>query len=258
MEAKDSFWLRDFENEKPSLSIRLGRLGYRIRDILYEIKYIVQKIFYRDHLSDMDIWNIGNSMAKIIFKRLSRFKKLERHGYPSYFSEYRKNEWESKEAYEKAVNEGKIDCDVAEGKISGIEKWEQTLDAMLFSFEWIANIEWRSGDEKDKISEAFYKKYGLKNPYAEIEENKYVNYVYEMLPEYKKELEEREDYKEFGGLSNETLSGECNLHIKEPEKYRLLGSRERYFNSKYEIEVIEKKVSEGLELFGKFYRSLWD
>jgi len=258
MEAKDSFWLKDWENEPVSFSIKIARIKNRIESILYSIKVFFQRIFDKDHLSPNDIWNLSHSLAPKILTYLTRFKKMERHGYPGYFSEYNENEWKSKEEYEEAVAKGNFDPDVAAGTITGPEKWEQILDKMIFAFEWLVKID-GGGMFNDKITIPFYKKWGLKDPHAKVKENERIDYVYEMTPEYIKEQEEKNDIvMKFGGLSSEMMSSEGDLHIKNPEKYKLLGSKVIYYNIEYEIEVIEKRVQEGLDLFSKFYRSLWD
>ena len=57
----------------------------------------------------------------------------------------------------------------------------------------------------------------LQNPYAETEENKSISYIYHMSEKYINEQNEKSpDLKEFDGLAPECLSGESDLHIKEP------------------------------------------
>ena len=258
MEAKDSVWLRDWANEKVTLRIRIKRIFHFFEGWFYSVKVFFQRLFDKDHLSPNDIWNLSWSLAPKIYKYILRFKKMERNGYPGYFSEYNENEWKCKEDWKQAVKDGRFDPDVSAGTISGKDKWEQILDKILFSFEWLTQIE---GCLSDRKAQAFYDKWGLKNPYAENEENKRVDYIYEMLPNYIKEQEDNDKtglMKDYGGLAPECMSSQSDLHIKDPDKYRLLGEKVMYYNIEYEMDVIEKRVQEGLDLFGKYFRNLWD
>jgi hypothetical protein len=181
---------------------------------------------------------------------------MERFGHPSYFREYYDQEWKSKEEYEQAALNGQIDLEVAAGVISGQDKWEQTLDKMIFAFDWITHAQ---DHLDDKVANEFYKRHNLKNPHAKIQENICKEYVYEILPEEKKRQENETPYvKEFGGLAPEMMSSESDLHIKHPDKYKLLGVKDLYYDYEYEDEKIRKEVDEGLKLFGRFYLSLWD
>ena len=66
----------------------LSTLFYRIKDLCYSIKYKAQRIFRPYHISDLDLWNFDNTMAKWIYPRLKLFIGKERQGYPGVFSEY--------------------------------------------------------------------------------------------------------------------------------------------------------------------------
>ena len=63
--------------------------------------------------------------------------------------------------------------------------------------------------------------------------------------------------KEFGGLTPECLSGESDLHIKEPENYSFIRERIHYGDTHYIMEI-EKRASEGFRLFGEYFTNFWD
>jgi hypothetical protein len=54
----------------------------KIKTVLYEILYFVQKIFRKNHLSDKEIWDCGFYLAKFILPRLIAFRSQKFHGYP--------------------------------------------------------------------------------------------------------------------------------------------------------------------------------
>ena len=80
--------LDDDDEEKENCFYEFfSTLFYRIKDLCYSIKYTAQRIFRPYHVSDLDLWNFDNTMAKWIYPRLKLFISKERHGYPSVFSE---------------------------------------------------------------------------------------------------------------------------------------------------------------------------
>jgi hypothetical protein len=206
-------------------------LFYRIKDLCYSIKYKAQRIFRFYHVSDLDLWNFDNTMAKWIYPRLKLFIGKERQGYPGDFSEYNENEWHSKEEYDDAIKNGKH-------LGGGPEAWEKILQEMVFAFEWKLNYQnYKDEEQRDK----FCKKWNIKNPYEKNIENKSIHYEYKCL--------ER-------GLAS-CISDEMDIDVKEPEKYIYLRRVVRYYNSKYAIEIGERAMK-GLELFGKYFSNLWD
>ena len=206
-------------------------LFYRIKDRCYSIKYKVQRIFRPYHISDLDLWNFDNTMAKWIYPRLKLFISQERHGYPGDFSEYNENEWHSKEEYDEAIKTGKR-------LGGGPEAWEKVLQEMVFAFEWKLNYE-NYKDEKQR--DEFCKKWNIKNPYEKNIENKSIHYEYKCL--------ER-------GLAS-CISDETDLDVKEPEKYIYLRRVVRYHNIKSDVEIDERAMK-GFELFGRYFSNLWD
>jgi hypothetical protein len=174
---------------------------------------------------------------------------MERHGYPSAFSEYSENTWKSKEEYDNAIKEGKI-------KGGGLEAWEKVLDEIIFAFEWHLYCKDSRGTDKCAIN--FFEKYGYKNPYAEAEENKSVSYIYHMSEKYiNEQIEESPDLKEFGGLAPECLSDECDLHIKEPGNYSFIRESIRYSDTRYIMEI-RNRALEGFRLFGEYFINFLD
>ncbi len=253
-EDGDFFDLFDDEDDKkPSflkvISKAFWRFFYIIKNALYEVKYGFQKLFSPCNCSSRDLWSLDHHLAKIIYPKIKAYKEYERHGYPNYFSEYDENAWGSKEKYEKEIADGNI----AGG---GPDAWEKTLDEIIFAFEYFLFGRDPFPENGPKANN-FFKKYGYKNPFAKIPENKNIDYTYKMTPDYLAKENEKSMAKKFGGLSPYVLSGEPDLHIKEPENYILIKSREHYYDCKYHMEI-EKRGMKGFELFGKFFTSLWD
>jgi len=69
--------------------------------------------------------------------------------------------------------------------------------------------------------------------------------------------EKSPDLKEFGGLAPECLSGESDLHIKEPENYTFIREYIHYCDTHYIVEI-EKRAQEGFKLFGEYFTNFWD
>jgi len=221
--------LDDDEEKENCFYEFFSTLFYRIKDLCYSIKYKAQRIFRPYHVSDLDLWNFDNTMAKWIYPRLKLYISKERHGYPGVFSEYNENEWHSKEEYDEAIKTGKR-------LGGGPEAWEKILQEMIFAFEWKLDYE-NYKEQRDK----FCKKWNIKNPYEKKIENKSIHYEYKCLEP---------------GLASCT-SDEADLDVKEPEKYKYLRRAVRYYNSKSDIEMGERAMK-GFELFGKYFSDLWD
>jgi hypothetical protein len=93
------------------------------------VRFVMQRIFRKDHIADLDLFDLDLNLALYIYPRIKAFVKAEKPGYPGYFAEYLESEWKSREEYDKAVKEGKI----AGG---GAEAWNAVLQEILFAFEW--------------------------------------------------------------------------------------------------------------------------
>jgi len=236
LEEESSYHLFDedfFDNDEEKENLFqefFSTLFIRIKDKCHSIKYTMQRIFRRYHLSDVDVWNLDSTMAKWIYPRLKEYIKMERHGYPSAFSEYDKNYWRSKERYDEAIKNGKQ-------LGGGPEAWEKVLQEMVFAFEWKLHY----NDRDTKQIAKFCKKWDIKNPYEKNIENKCVRYEYKCLEP---------------DLATCT-SDEPDLDVKEPDKYVYLHRDVHYYNVKHDIEIGER-AQKGFELFGKFFLNLWD
>lgn len=203
-------------------------LRWRTRNLYDGVKYNVQRLFRPHHLSDIDLWNLHSTMAKWIYPRLKRFINMKRMGYPGIFSEYSDNEWANQESYDKAIADGTH-------LGGGNEAWEQTLNEIIFAFEWMLYFdEYKTESQCDD----FCKKWNIKNPYAKTLENKSIDYVYEMS-------------------DGTCFSHEPDLDGKEPEKYRFARRTVSYHNVKTVFEL-QERARKGFELFGKHFMSFWD
>jgi hypothetical protein len=224
-------------------------MPFFIKNLQYNFKYVIQKIFRPNHTSDRDLWNLDNHLAGIILPKIVAFKKLGRSSYPNDFIEYDSSYYPDKNNYDSRIASGEL-------KGGGPEAWEITLDEIIFGFEWMVCCKYSTG--KDKKSIEFYKKYGYKNPHAEIDENKYISYEYLMTKKYIDEQEEEcPGLKDFGGLSPFVISEAPDLHIKEPDKYILKGQAIGYYDAEY-AKKIEGRALNGLKLFGEYFIHLWD
>ena len=232
LEEESSYFDFDVERKKRKFYQKIFPfLKYRTRDLYYDIKYKVQRIFRRHHLSDIDLWGFDSTMAEWIYPRLKAFINKERHGFPGIFSEFNKNEWENRESYDKAIVDGTH-------LGGGDEAWEQTLQEILFAFEWKLYFEnYSTESQRDN----FCKKWNLKNPFTKNLENKSIQYKYECL----------EPNLAF------CISDAPDLDKKEPEKYSYTGRIVSYHNVKANIEI-QERAQKGFELFGKFFLNFWD
>ncbi|MDR1007433.1 MAG: hypothetical protein LBL65_02560 [Campylobacteraceae bacterium] len=232
-EETSSFLINDGElSDKKWLYGLLYFILWRVKDIYYSIKYMMQRIFRPNHLSDMELWNLDLTMAKWIYPRLNIFVEEKRYGYPGIFSEYNENEWTSKEQYDKAIKSEKH-------LGGGADAWDEILQEMIFAFEWKIYYE-NYNDEKQR--DKFCKKWGIKNPYEKNLENKRINYVYNNLE---------------SGFA-ECISDDSELDKKGSEKYLFLRRYVYYHDVKYDTEIIAGRAQKGFELFGKYFLNLWD
>lgn len=122
------------------------------KDIWFQTRMVVQRIFNSDHLCSRDAWECGYEMIRKMYPYVLRFKKLERHGCPcldGYFNP---------ETGEELKGEG-----------AAIRAWESILDEIIFAFEWTL-ID--NGDKRlsKRLERKFKRLYG--DWTEEIEENK--------------------------------------------------------------------------------------
>jgi hypothetical protein len=196
---------------------------------IYHTRMRLQRLFRSDHLSDNQIWEAGFYMSKYCLKMLYAFKKYDRHGYPSTFSEYNENEWNSKEDYNDAIKRG----DLLGG---GPSEWEKVLDHIIMALEFKAF----EGNEK-KMHDWWIKYFGM-DPWDETNEcNKYVKYDFC----YKDDPSSLGSHMSFG---------------KPPEdidRCEYLKKETCYGNTELMLYA-NKIVQLGFIQMGTFWESLWD
>ena len=203
------------------------RIPFRIKDFFRSIKYTLQKVVRRHHTSDLELWNLHAHLAKIIYPKFKAFKEMKQHGYPSVFSEYHEHEWRSREEYDRAIKEGKMIG-------GGPEKWEEVQDEILFAFEYLLH------DEDEKRVKDFYKRWGIKDPREEIEENLNHSYWYKSEDGHTIMTGEpisKEEMKEKGYTFEKKDSMYYNVHLEHEHAMR---------------------AQKGFKLFGEYFMNLWD
>ena len=158
-------------------------------DVIRQVHWFLQKVFRKSHVSDLELWSLDFTLAKVILPKLKAYKDMDRHGYPGQFIDTFKEGLKfgySNEELQEALDKGKI-------IIGGFDLWNEYLDEMIFAFDYIVSEEGCS-----KIEKSFYKRWDIENPYVNE------SYNYELLTQY------------------------------------------------------ENRCQNGLELFGRFFKNLWD
>jgi len=98
----------------------------------------------------------------------------------------------------------------------GSEACEQTLNEIIFAFEWMLHFD----EYKDRTQQGnFCEKWNIKNPYEKKLENKTIHYVYEMQD----------------GCT--CIAHEPDLDEKEPKKYRFTRRTVGYHNVRFVLEI---------------------
>lgn len=202
---------------------------WRIKRALNEIQWFLQKIFRKNHTSDIEKWSPYSFIAKYAYKKIKAFRYSNLHGHPFAFSEYDEHAWRSKEEYDKAKEAGDV--------IGGEEKkWLETIDEILFALDYV--IRYDNGSEKKR--KAFIKEWNLIDVYAKD-------------PKYKKFSYWYRDDKDLFISSGEKISDE---EMKE-KNYTLEKTNEYYYNSEAESEYMNR-AQNGFKLFGIYFMNLWD
>jgi hypothetical protein len=183
----------------------------------------IQKICRWNHIPDCDLWEADSTMAKRLLPVLYAFKKMERHGFPSSYSEYEKNSgWSSQEEDNKALQEGKV-------KGGGEKAWEADINHIILSLEYVA-----FADNNKKITKWYIDNFGM-DPYSDDVYNKYKYYTYR------------------------NKDGTGGMSFYAPPKNEVSDLKEHITYGNHELlEYIEKYTSAGLEKFGKMFRAFWD
>jgi len=201
-------------------------LIFQIPGYLREVQYLLQRWFRRHHMSDNQLYGFGPYMAKILLPKLKTLRALEVSQIPPDFYELAELPMVTLEQYEKARAEGKI---LGTGKVG----WLETIEEMIYAFEFLLYHE--SGDKKQ---EAFYKKYGLVDPYAEVEDNAFWSYHC---------TNPTGDYVGCGPSDYE--------RVKNDSRYVIHGKTKEYCNLKA-IRQNWMRATKGLQLFGKYFWAL--
>lgn len=219
------------------------RKWIKIKDIYYEIKYAIQKIFIG--YSDMQVIEMYSELAHHIWPIIKDYRK-NHQGYPAVFSEYNEDEWGSKEKYDKAIADGSM-------LGGGSEAWLKIVDQIIFSFEFIITEDSspRTRKEKKMVKE-------FKNKYGDVWEKKDNNkqkYNYHLF------VNENEDIKDTDIASAhipEENFDENTIAEEEAKGMTYKGFKKRNFYHNDELaKELNDKCEKGLELFGKWFRAFW-
>jgi hypothetical protein len=154
-----------------------------------------------------DTWNLDNTLALIIYPALLQLKATKQ-GVPSEFGDVGGETWgtqESFEFYQESHDEA--------WKV-GIERWEEILEKMIWSFEQL-----------------------LKGEYDEQ--------YHHGDPKY--------DWIK----SDKTFANPITGKVEETFQMVDKNPTEHWYDSVGHLKH-EERIQEGLELFGKYYRNLWD
>ena len=158
-------------------------------------------------IENHDTWNLDNTLALIIYPALLQLKATKQ-GVPSEFGDVGGETWgtqESFEFYQESHDEA--------WKV-GIERWEEILEKMIWSFEQL-----------------------LKGEYDEQ--------YHHGDPKY--------DWIK----SDKTFSNPITGKVEETFQMVDKNPTEHWYDSVGHLKH-EERIQEGLELFGKYYRNLWD
>ena len=196
------------------------------RTPFYWFRMKLQRMFRKNKLADCDIWNANYVLSKKILDAVVAYKKSDRHGYPGTFSEYNDHEWKCKEDYDAKIANG----DMIGG---GPDAWEKILDKIIMAFEYLVN-----DGNREKEKEWFTKYFGF-SPYDENECNLHISYSYKPL----------DAKKNIGSVMSSTMP--------DLDTVEWCTKSTSYLNMDL-IFYAEEYVNEGCELFGKFFRNLWD
>ena len=181
------------------------------------------------HFTKKDTWNLDHVLSDIILAGLQKFKETNRHGYPNLvLSDYLDqcttlSEEDKKSAfmYGDATKFGIKEQDV-------IKYWETILDDMMFSF-----------------------KYKEHKEYYQIEKSLTVSNLCEPIKFTKEELEDAVYIDEKFGKTTKFI-------IKPKDGYTQQDVDQYNIRMKEYYDQLEKRKAKGLQLFAKYFYSLWD
>jgi hypothetical protein len=212
-------------NAKPTLKLFLYNVYRKFRgwSPIFQLRMFFQKVTRLNHISDSDLWECHATMARKILPVLYAFRKMERQGHPTFYSDYDKNSgWQSEDDYTKALENG----DVHGG---GMTAWDKDIDHIIHSLEYLA---WEGSKKLDKW---YIDNFGM-DPYSDDARNKYKYYTYK-IP---------------NGMHGMTFDKK-----PENEEYTELEEHETYGNHEL-LRYIDEYVSNGLLKLGKMFQAFWD
>ena len=158
-------------------------------------------------IENHDTWNLDNTLALIIYPALLQLKATKQ-GVPSEFAEVGGEHHGTQDSFD-FYQESYDDAWKA-----GLERWDETLDKMIWSFEQL-----------------------LKGEYDEQ--------YHHGDPKY--------DWIK----SDKTFANPITGKVEETFQMVDKNPTEHWYDSVGHLKH-EERIQEGLELFGKYYRNLWD
>lgn len=213
------------------------RKWHSMKNVYYEIKYFFQRVF-RGH-SDMQVIEMYSELAHHILPIIKDYKESNQ-GYPGDFCEYVEHEWKSREDYDKALEEGKI-------LGGGAEAWDEIVDKIIFAFTFIISEDSRPRNKKER---EWVKEF--KDRYGDIWEEK-------------EENSHRSEYHLYSHKDGRIMH--CPPHnytqerhdemLQEGWEYGGYKIRKPFYHDDQLSKELNDKCNEGLELFGRWFRSFW-
>jgi hypothetical protein len=192
---------------------------------VFKTRMLVQKIFRRHHLSDLEIWETSCYSAREMLRRIKAFKEHERHGYPSEFCSSSDEYGGGEELYVKNLSLGTIVG-------GGPERWEQELDHIIMALEYVSYI----GDyDHDKKGHDWWNKWFGFHPNDELEVNAVTKWT------------KRTDLEQgisFTGVREDPHDDSYTKHVD-------------YVNFDL-IHYANDVVGAGLQKLGFYWQALWD
>lgn len=208
-----------------------------LTDFLKNIKWFLQRIFRKSHTSDCDLWNLNYRLAEIILPKLVAFRKKEPHGYPGTFCDWEPTKYDPKYGG-MGITKKQYDAAKKKGHYvgGGYKAWLATIDEMIFAMEFVLVDD--SFNKKKRA--AFFKKWKMEDPMAEVKKNAKVQYEYEEI----------RDGKKFIIMTDDPPN-------KVNKKWKFLRKRVHHYNSDAMKQLWDRE-QKGMELFGKYLNGLWD
>ena len=122
----------------------------RLKKLLNNVKWFFQRVFRKNHISDIETWECNHYLAKFILPRLKALRKQELFCYPP------------DDVSSISVSKTVADENSKEDK-ENLAAWYNKIDEMIFAFEY-ALYE----DSTDKNSTDFYIRYYGEDPYEKF------------------------------------------------------------------------------------------